>query len=362
MNIENVSISGATFRGIITDFNLISGGTVTYYNNYTIHTITANTVLTIDSLGTVDSAIELFMVGGGGGGGAQSYAGGGGGGGGFFYKSNVILPIGQHVIEIGQGGLGHNVVTGNASTNGGDTKLAGMIALGGGKGGPGTLGTSPPANTSYFQNDLAGGNGGGAPGGRFSTDRTYLGGLATQDVATQSQSNEASTLSASGANQGGEGIGNATNTYHSAGGGAAYGYFGDYGRNVRTISAYFDGTNGYAGVGGGGWYNKNPITGSVHGEYAVTSTYPSGAYFLGGGGGGGNRTTPYSSATRGLNGIGGGGYGAIGNSLSNVLGASSGTNGYGGGGGGGVIITSGDALYNGGNGGSGCIIIKYRNS
>lgn len=351
MHIENLTISGATFRGIITDFNAISGGTVTYYNNYTIHTITANTVLTIESLGTVNSAIELFLLGGGGGGGSEygsGMAGGGGGGGGFFYNSNVNLPVGQYNVVVGNGGAGANTLIGTPSTRGEDTTLAGMVALGGGPGGPGSLTAFGTSNTYFYQTELSGGNGGGSQSGRFSRDYHYLGGLGLQDGYTQPQTNQVDGAgSGYGSNSGGEGYQEATNTYRFGGGGGAHGYL-----STQNVNA----TTSKAGDGGGWTRNSNPISGSTLGTF-VTGW----GYMLGAGGGGGAWST--SSATRGLGGTGGGGAGGYGTTMSNGVQGQNGTTNFGAGGGGGVGFSGGTGVNgSGGNGGSGVVIIRYRNS
>jgi len=358
MDISGVNLSGVTIRDLQSEFNIIEGGTITYYQNYTIHTFTENTTLTVKSLGKSNNRIEVFLLGGGGGGGMPGsgvgIAGGGGGGGGAFYKSNAILPVGQHDVIIGQGGVGGNNVTDmRTNTAGGNTQLYNMIALGGGAGGTAGLSyTLGGANTSYYENAMAGGNGGGAHSGRLNTNYTYLGGLGLQDSfdSTQPQANEYG--GGYGSNRGGAGYSESTNAWRVAGGGACFSFLGNDG-----TAAYTDGNKWYAGKGAGGRYNSNPIVGSTHGVYSPTYN----VYFLGGGGGGAAYST--DSTTRGIGGTGGGGAGGVGVTPQTALYPGvNGTNGYGGGGGGGTGYSNGGANASAGNGGSGVVIIRYRNS
>ena len=246
-----------------------SGGNISYYGPYTIHTFTGSATFTPSFNGQV----EVLVVAGGGGGG-QQHGGGGGGAGGLLYTSAYGVSAGTGItVTVGSGGA----ITGNGS----NSVFGGLTTIGGG------LGASEGANN--------GGNGGSGGGGTgFST-----------------ATNGGSGIPGQGFDGGKGGFPDTSGIYGSGGGGggaSAPGTDGKEGQNVSGSAG--NGGNGlpysingfstyYAGGGGGGYWGDN-------------LTY----YGVGGLGGGGNGGAGGSASTLlptpGVNGLGGGGGGARG--------------------------------------------------
>jgi len=131
-------------------------------------------------------------------------------------------------------------------------------------------------------------------------------------------------------NKGGKCVGVETSSEWAGGGG---GGAGEEGQN--TIK---DGINTKAGRGGNGL------------QISITGTN---TYYAGGGGGG---VADGTNTLSGIGGLGGGGAGSRGSAT-----ATSGTPNTGGGGGGGGFQLSPDVSGNGSNGGSGVVIIRFKN-
>ena len=302
---------------------LPTGGTITTAGGYRIHTFTSSD--TYNSGGYLN--VEYLVVAGGGGGGMDM--GGGGGGGGVLAGTTAISSNTNYGITIGAGGWGAPAGGGGyrgdgvgpqpnfhqftiSATNGANSTVFGLTAIGGGFGGSSYFDYTP-----NYGSGNSGGSGGGASG--YSNGGYRAGGTGT----------------AGQGNNGGQG-----GPQYYAGGGGGAGAVGASGTNQP---------NGGAGI-------LNSILGTT--------------YYWGGGGGGGS----YSLSTGGNGGIGGGGGGALGtttggagynngspggggspNSQTNTPGGDAGAN-TGGGGGGGSHYNSNNR---GGNGGSGIVIIRY---
>lgn len=246
-----------------------SGGTISYYGPYTIHTFTGSATFTPSFSGEV----EVLVVAGGGGGG-QNHGGGGGGAGGLLYASSYGVAAGSGItVTVGSGG--------SVAGAGSNSVFGGLTAIGGG------YGASEGPNN--------GGNGGSGGGGTgFSTATS--GGLGTPGQGFD----------------GGKGAYPDTSGVYGSGGGgggaSAPGTDGKEGQNVSGSAG--NGGNGlpysitgfstyYAGGGGGGYWGDNLAY-----------------YGVGGLGGGGNGGAGGSSSTLlptpGVNGLGGGGGGSRG--------------------------------------------------
>jgi len=272
-----------------------SGGNISYYGPYTIHTFTGSATFTPSFTGPV----EVLVVAGGGGGGSgfnRSACGGGGGAGGLLYASSYGVSAGTGItVTIGAGGAGGPAGTGSPTgdgSNGSNSIFGGLTSIGGGGG------------TTYFDtNGKNGGSGGGAGG---AGGYTPVGG---QGIPGQGNN---------GGNQ--VGSGQSTDTTSCGGGGGA----GAVGANGVTSQR---GGNGGIGL-----------------PYYISGFS---TYYAGGGGGGA------SQVGGGFGGLGGGANG--GNLDSN---GSSGVN-YTGGGGGGASSGVGVAATAGGTGGSGIVIVRY---
>ncbi len=249
---------------------------------------------------------NTYLIVGGGGAGGSGLAGGGGAGG---YRTNyntstiAMSPGVAYTVTVGGGGAG-NPTNQNFGADGVASSLSGgaisISSAGGGGGG-------------YYadNNGRPGGSGGG--GGGTGTTSTYT---------TGGSGNTPSTSPSQG-NNGGRGTYWGSSLHHGGGGGGAGG-------------AGSDTPNSSAG-GAGGTGASNSITGS-------SITYA-------GGGGGCGRKGNGSAGGAGGSSIGGGGAG------TNLTNAGSGTSNTGSGGGGGDWADAGSNPQ-GGNGGSGIVIIR----
>jgi len=272
-----------------------SGGNISYYGPYTVHTFTGSATFTPSFTGPV----EVLVVAGGGGGGANHA--GGGGAGGLLYTSAYGVSAGTGVtVTVGAGGgrsTGYQSVIGS---NGGNSAFGGLTAIGGGGGGNRQDGG--PAGLQYGAN---GGSGGGAGG---------------------QGSNPAPNLWAGGTGITGQGFSGGDATFHAGGGGGGAGAPGIAGTTTNGLDA-----NTIPGNGGNGL------------PYSITGFS---TYYAGGGGGGGFIAGTYA----GTGGLGGGGNGQ--KSTGQIVDATANTGGGGGG-------ADGGGNANGGNGGSGIVILRY---
>ena len=301
--------------------------------NYGPNIITDGLILNLDAADVNSypgpTLVDVMVVGGGGGGGMDM--GGGGGGGGVVYQQNYAVTPGTAIsVTVGAGGWGAPAGSGGyrgdgagpqpsghqftiGATAGGNSVFGSITAYGGGYGASSYYGYTP--NYGVGGN---GGSGGGASG--YTAGATVSGGTGTAGQGYR------------GGNSGG-------GSYYSGGGGGA----------------------GGAGADGPNQANGGP-------GILIPEMSP---YYFGGGGGG----ATYSGPTGGNGGIGGGGGGAIGVTTggaglnngspggggsggmwANTPGGNAGAN-TGGGGGGGSHY---NATNQGGNGGSGIVIIRYQ--
>lgn len=262
-------------------------------------------------------SVEYLVVAGGGGGGMDM--GGGGGGGGVLSGSTSVTAGTSYTVTVGAGGVGAPAgnVGGNgnfhaftvSATSGANSVFGAVTSTGGGYGGSSYFGYSP--NNGYGAN---GGSGGGSSG--YSDGNTGRGGSGT----------------------GGQG---------NAGGG--------------SIGQYYSGGGGGAGAAG----QQSP----PHGGAGILNNILGIGYYWGAGGGG----AAYSTGVGGNGGLGGGGGGASGGTggvgLNNGQNAGTGGGGdwvgarggaggrnTGSGGGGGMHYNRNNQ---GGNGGSGIVVIRY---
>jgi hypothetical protein len=260
--------------------------------NYRVHTFTSSGTLTVLSAGIV----EVLTVAGGGGGGAYA-AGAGAGAGGVLFNTDYSVTTGNKTVTIGGGGAGQDYTVTNPS-NGSNSVMDSLTAVGGGYGGQGWGGN-------------VGGNGGSGGGGA--------------------------------------GYDGTQGTFTTAGGTGTpgQGFNGGIGRGISGNRGAGGGGGG-AGLPGGDSTTNSGGDGGNGRQISINGT----ATYYGGGGGGGD----YGSANGGQGGLGGGGNVSGGNG-SGVPGGNGGTN-TGGGGGGSRSATS--ERWNCGNGRSGKVIIRYR--
>jgi hypothetical protein len=292
-----------------------TGGEASMVGTDTLNVFTSDGTFTVPD---TDVTCEVFIVAGGGGGGMDM--GGGGGGGGVIDATNYIVSPGTYSVTVGAGGTGAPAACTNGqncghmynipATNGGDSSVFGMTAIGGGAGGSSYFDYSPGAGGS------SGGSGGGTSG--YSNGGVRAGGSGTPGQG----------------NRGGQGGGQ----YYSGGGGGAGGQGADSTSQPDGgpgIANSILGTEYYWAAGGGGaGYSGCGGNGGI-----------------GGGGGGAVCTT--SGGTGGLN-PGRAGGGGCNNCWAQSPGGDAGAN-TGSGGGGGSHYNSNNK---GGNGGSGIVIIR----
>jgi hypothetical protein len=264
---------------------------------------------------------DILVVGGGGGGGLF---GGGGGSGSILFSNNLLLNAGSYAIRVGKGGIGASNDTANG-TNGIDSSITinaiEYIAKGGGGGGSRNNGSTGYAGRN--------GNNGGTGGGGSQSDTTETnGGISTKNTYTywETYGNAGGKGKSGGTpwvSGGGGGTGSAGSDWSNTKGGN-----GGSGKNFISYFGTNVGHNGWFGGGGGGnvyW------PGGTYYDYGYGN---GGNGLFGGGGNGANETTVEISATSGLPNTGGGGGGGK---------------------------WDGTAI-NGGSGGSGIVIIKFKST
>jgi hypothetical protein len=286
-------------------------------NGYRYHIFTSSGNFVVSNLGT-SGIIEVLMVAGGGGAGNPLSAGGGAGG--VVYHAALPTSVTTYPISVGGGGAGSSASTpasGPTGLKGTPTTAFGMIAEGGGGGGPydGTVPNLP---------DMSGGSGGG---GR-SYSPPFTGGTGTQPTF-----NAPFVPNPQFAQYGNPGASSPTITdpLGQGGGGAGAAGSGQAGGNGRPFPGF-----------------AAPLIAPVLPAPVQSEIGPTGLY--GGGGAGGARNSPA------LGGSGGGG-----NSGPGWVGES-GFQFTGGGGGGGMYSPSSPTLPTlppAAAGGSGIVIIRY---
>ena len=289
------------------NFTAATGGTVTESGDFKIHSFTGDGCFVVSTAGNSPVVpaggpgnVDYLVVAGGGSGGSQSGQGGTGGGGAGGYRTTFPSPgcnAGAFPIAVQTYPI---TVGGGGSTAGNGTNGSNSVFSTITSAGGGYGGIYPSASS------VGGPGGSGGGGGARENGGPGAGGSGNTPPTSPSQGNSGGSTSST----------DPGNNSSSGGGGAAGG--GSAG-----------GTNG----GNAGAGSPNTITGS-NVSYA-------------GGGGGGTRFGP----TAGSGGAGGGGAGATGCGNSGTAG----TVNTGGGGGG-----SGRGSADGGVGGSGIVIIRYK--
>ena len=224
-----------------------SGGTISYYGPYTIHTFTGSGTFTPSFSGEV----EVLVVAGGGSGGVGSNGGGGGGAGGLLHTKSYTVTQGTGIpVVVGSGGARR--IGRGSGNNGSNSTFGDLTTLGGGGGGGASAGPSRGKD---------GGSGGGA---QYSS----YGGVGRDQQG----------------NGGGDGNYYLGGNHDAGGGGGGAGFAG------------LDATLSNAGNGGDGL------------EYSI-SGFPT--YYAGGGGGSSNNASAPQPLYPGEGGLGGGGKGGI---------------------------------------------------
>lgn len=285
-----------------------SGGT-----DYKYLVFKSSGTITFDTAGLAD----FLVVAGGGGGNAQNntqLAAGAGGAGGVIDRTGFYIEAGTYTVTVGAGGTGG---TGLPSALRGNDSSVGTIlqAMAGGGGGQGTHTSSVQTHVRNSASATGGGSGGGA--GANTAFGVLLGGLGVPG-------------------QGFEGSGMGTGGGHYMGGGG-----GGAGARGEPTAYAAGATNNVAADGGVG-ATTTIITDTIATAQSVGEV-DSGNVYFGGGGGGAAHITTYC----GTGGLGGGA-----DAPTTAAAGNAGTANTGGGGSGGRDQVSG------GNGGSGCVIVR----
>ena len=281
--------------------SLPTGGTITTFGNYRIHTFTSSGTFGVGNLAV--SADILMLAGGGGGGaggGASTHSGAGGGAGGMFTSTSQSLTAStNYTIAIGSGGAGSSN-SANKGGTGGNTSFTGQTtAVGGGGGGSrgsSVAGTHP-------------GNNGGSGGGSVPDQGTYAGGLGTSGQGNNGGAcNRDLSRAASGG--GGKGSIGATAADHLGTGESVNGADGGSGatNNYRTgsnVSYAGGGGSGACKVGGNQGIAGDsgvPANGGSGGDSGNSGQGGGGSANTGQGGGGANSGSLIGNTTNGGNG------------------------------------------------------------
>jgi len=245
-NSDNIESAALTTTAI----GLPSGGTVTTYSTYRVHTFTSSGTFTVPT-GFSASADILLVAGGGGG--AQDTSGGGGAGG-MLEQTSVSISASSNSIVVGAGG---NKANSSRGYDGADSTGLGYTAVGGGGG----------AGSANAANAGSGGSGGGGGGGRSAGSGTSGQGFAGQTASGAAGGGGAAEVGGTdGSGQGGDGRSNSYRTgsavtYAGGGGGRdsgtsyAGGAGGGGGGSTSFAASVLNGSANTGG-GGGGYYGS----------------------------------------------------------------------------------------------------------
>jgi len=299
-----ISIGGPVLGGwTIVTFKTTGSGTITFTN--------------------ISSPIEAkYLVVAGGGGGASLFGGGGAGG---FREGKQNISSSSYNVTVGAGGAGgYEPTTSDPTKHGfdGSPSLFDSIQSAGGGGGG---------------NARVGANGGSGGGGGDWSGVAYAGGIGNTPSVSPSQGANGGGVAASGVDAGAGG----------GGGGGPSGLVGGQG-------------SASGGGNGGNGTTTTIIPTSLATTLSVGQVSGSNLYFAGGGGGGcwfGGGAV--GTAKAGLGGLGGGAAGPQATRSSLPAGDPSGNDASGNTGGGGSGSTRSTFPAQGGNGGSGVVILRF---
>jgi len=293
-------------------FVIATGGTITCSGDYKIHTFTGPGTFTVSCAGNAQgsSTVDYMVIAGGGAGGSDGAGGGGAGGyresSGTASGSYTASPLGSGVTALSIPATDYPITVGAGGTGAASPALTGN-----------------PGSNSVFSTIISTSGGGGGAGN-----------ATPGDGATGGSGGGGGRQS-----PGAGGSGNSPSVSPSQ---------GFPGGNRKTPGCGGGGGGGAAGVAAGG---GSGCSGHVGGPGTTSSINATPTTRAGGGGGG---ATP-SPNTAGAGGAGGGGAGAGGGTNT----GSAATVNTGGGGGGGSA-GGGSGPVDGGAGGSGIVIIRYK--
>jgi hypothetical protein len=306
-------------------FMIATGGTITTSGNDKIHTFTGPGTFTVCSVSScaTKNLVSYLVVAGGGAGGSEGVQAGGGGAGGYREVKNPVTPYTASPLD-GYGTPANRVTV---------TATAFPIVVGGGGASSGSPSLGGSGGVSTFSSITSAGGGGG--GGRNPAPAVINGTAGGSGGGTGNKC---------GPTAGGAGNTPPVSPAQGFPGGAS-------GPDSSSVDFLAGGGGGATAAGEGSSVPTNAADG---GAGATTSISASPVAYAGGGG-----STKYSpsppSTTGGCGGTGGGGNGIL-YSVASRTNMDGETN-KGGGGGGGEDTP---APLQGGNGGSGIVIIRYK--
>ena len=261
-----------------------TGGTITTYSTYTVHSFLSGT----ENFSSAGGTVDILAIGGGGSGSDGGGSGAGGGGAGGMVEFSGTIASGAHSVVIGPGGA--EQPTGGQHGNAGTDTTFGSIITGRGGGGGGNYTENSPSS------------GGSSGGGGAYNNNAYDSG----PFNTPAYSGSGTQYSSRGGDAWTSGIPNSG----AAGGGGAGGtnaanatnYNGTPGAAGRANSIRTGSSVTYAGGGGGSGMNPSSSQGAggSGGGGAATMSGPSGVGTVNTGSGSGG----VSSGTSGLGGSG----------------------------------------------------------
>ena len=266
---EERDATGKYYYGVSSGTPTVTGGTITTYGDYTIHSFLTGADFVTDTAMDVD---VLLVAGGGGGGGSGGNHGGGGGGGGVRVITGSSVTAATHAVVVGGGGASGSS-GGGAGGDGVASSFNSINASGGGGGGGG--------NASGRDGGSGGGTGGG--GASKSPGSGNAGGYSPVEGYAGAPDFSGNTGNGAGGGGGASEVGD----------GASQEIGGDGGDGIQN--AFRTNSNVYYGGGGGGGGNANG-GGSNGGGGAGGSN---GGTTNTGGGGGGGRTSNNSGGAGG---------------------------------------------------------------
>jgi hypothetical protein len=263
--------NGTTWDDLVTSAFSATGGTITNYGSYRVHTFTSSGTFTPNKTGQVD---VLVVAGGGGGGGGSQNGGGAGGAGGMVASTGINVAASAYSITVGAGGAAGS---GRGGQGGNSSAIqSSLTAIGGGygaervtsvDGGDGGSGGSACRDSLNSADPGSGTSGQGYAGGEAGADTCAGGGGGGGAGGTGYQGDAYdcnSTRSPSTASQGGVGAVNnfrtGSNIYYAGGGGGSGHYSdgpapgGNGGGGSGGVSSGTDyaAGNGATNKGGGG--------------------------------------------------------------------------------------------------------------
>ena len=252
-----------------------TGGTITTFGAYKIHTFTTTGATTFTLTSPASISAQVLVVAGGGSGGS-AYAAGGGGAGGAVYNAAFTITSGSYTVTVGAGGARTAGGVGNLGNPGSNSSFSTLTGYGGGGG----------ASYSTSMTAGSGGCGGGSTwGGSAGTgSQGYGGGL-----SASKQDSLGYNCGGGGGGMGSVGV-SPLNTRPNGGSGATY----TVGGTAYLVSggggAGSDGLGGLGLDGGGLGGNGNG------GGNTPSNGSDATGYGGGGGGGGGNNGSLYGGA------------------------------------------------------------------